>query len=80
MLIAGEGLILNVASLAGIHTCYLGGMIYSSVTAAAIYLTRFLSFELTNTGVRVSVLISGEVDTPIMDKRPVPPTPPIAPR
>ncbi|NJR13074.1 MAG: hypothetical protein HC779_00535 [Phyllobacteriaceae bacterium] len=31
-------------------------------------------FELTNTGVRASVLIPGEVDTPIMDNRPIPPT------
>lgn len=73
MLEAGDGVILNVASLAGLGTSYLGGMIYSSVKAAVIHFTRFLSFELTNTGVRASVLIPGEVDTPIMDNRPVPP-------
>lgn len=74
MLEAGEGTILNVASLAGVHTSYLGGMTYSAVKAAVIHFTRFLNFELTNTGVRASVLIPGEVDTPIMDNRPVPPT------
>lgn len=74
MLQAGDGLIVNVASLAGVHTSYLGGMIYSAVKAAVIHFTRFLTFELTNTGVRASVLIPGEVDTPIMDNRPIPPT------
>lgn len=74
MLEAGEGTVLNVASLAGIHTGYLGGMIYSSVKAAVIHFTKFLTFELHNTGVRASVLIPGEVDTPIMDNRPIPPT------
>ncbi len=74
MLEAGEGTVLNVASLAGIHTGYLGGMIYSTVKAAVIHFTKFLTFELNNTGVRASVLIPGEVDTPIMDNRPIPPT------
>jgi NADP-dependent 3-hydroxy acid dehydrogenase YdfG len=74
MLEVGEGIVINVASLAGVHTSYLGGMIYSTVKAAVIHFTRFLTFELTNTGVRASVLIPGEVDTPIMDNRPIPPT------
>jgi NADP-dependent 3-hydroxy acid dehydrogenase YdfG len=74
MLQTGAGIIINVASLAGVSTSYLGGMIYSAVKAAVIHFTRFLNFELTNTGVRASVVIPGEVDTPIMDNRPVPPT------
>jgi NAD(P)-dependent dehydrogenase (short-subunit alcohol dehydrogenase family) len=74
MLEAGDGIVINVASMAGIATSYLGGMIYSSVKAAVIHFTRFLNFELTNTGVRASVLIPAEVDTPIMDNRPIPPT------
>jgi NADP-dependent 3-hydroxy acid dehydrogenase YdfG len=75
MLAARQGTIINVASLAGVHTSYLGGMIYSTVKAAVIHFTRFLNFELTNTGVRASVVIPGEVDTPIMDNRPIPPSP-----
>ena len=74
MLDAGVGTIINVASFAGVGTSYLGGMIYSSVKAAVIHFTRFLNFELHNTGVRASVLIPGEIDTPIMDNRPIPPT------
>lgn len=74
MLEAGEGTVLNVAPLAGVHTGYLGGMIYSTVKAGVIHFTKFLTFELNNTGVRASVLVPGEIDTPIMDKRPIPPT------
>src|SRR4029077_9819625 len=37
MLEAGAGTIINVASLAGVHTSYLGGMIYSAVKAAVIH-------------------------------------------
>ena len=74
MIEAGEGTVLNVASLAGIHTGYLGGMIYSTVKAAVIHFTKFITFELNNTGVRACVLIPGEIDTPIMDNRPIPPS------
>jgi NAD(P)-dependent dehydrogenase (short-subunit alcohol dehydrogenase family) len=73
MLAAGVGTVLNVASLAGVSTSYLGGMIYSAVKAGVIHFTRFLNFELHNSGVRACVLIPGEVDTPIMDNRPIPP-------
>ncbi len=71
MIEAGEGTVLNVASLAGVNTSYLGGMIYSTVKAAVIHFTKFLTFELHNTGVRASVLIPGI--SPIMDNRPIPP-------
>ena len=73
MLEAGEGTVLNVASLAGVSTSYLGGMIYSTVKAGVIHFTKFLNFELHNSGVRAGVLVPGEVDTPIMDNRPIPP-------
>ena len=34
---------------------------------------KFLNNEFNNTGIRASVVIPGEVDTPILTKRPVPP-------
>ncbi len=42
--------------------------------AAVINFTEFLNTELRNTGIRASVVIPGEVDTPILDKRPIPPS------
>ncbi len=74
MLEAKEGTIINVASLAGVNPGLLGGMIYSAAKAGVINFTAFLNAEFKNTGIRASVVIPGEVDTPILDKRPVPPS------
>ncbi|MCH8184487.1 MAG: SDR family oxidoreductase [Chloroflexi bacterium] len=74
MLEAGEGTIINVSSLAGLNPGLIGGMVYSAAKAAVINFTGFLNIEFRNTGVRASVVIPGEIDTPIMDKRPVPPS------
>jgi NADP-dependent 3-hydroxy acid dehydrogenase YdfG len=49
-------------------------MIYSAAKAAVINFTQFLSNEFVNSGVRFSVVIPGEIDTPILSKRPVPPS------
>ena len=59
---------------AGVNASMLAGMAYSAAKAAVINFTAYLNAELRNTGIRASVLIPGEVDTPIMDKRPVVPT------
>ena len=74
MLEAGEGTIINVSSLAGSNPGLIGGMVYSAAKAAVINFTGFLNAEFRHTGVRASVVIPGEIDTPIMDKRPVPPS------
>ena len=73
MLEARSGTIVNISSMAGINPGLLGGMTYSAVKAAVINFTGFLNEELKNTGVRASVVIPGEVDTPILDNRPVVP-------
>ena len=73
MISAEEGTIINVASIAGLSPSNLGGMIYSAVKAAVINFTGFLNDDLKNTGIRASVVIPGEVDTPILATRPIPP-------
>ena len=74
MLEAGEGTIINVSSLAGSNPGLVGGMVYSAAKAAVINFTGFLNVEFRNTGVRASVVIPGEIDTPILEKRPIPPS------
>ena len=74
MLEAREGTIINVSSLAGSNPGLVGGMVYSAAKAAVINFTGFLNAEFRNTGVRASVVIPGEIDTPILDKRPIPPS------
>ncbi len=73
MLEADSGTIVNISSLAGVTPGLLGGMIYSAVKAAVINFTGFLNDEYKDTGVRASCVIPGEVDTPILDNRPVVP-------
>ena len=74
MLERGEGTIINVSSLAGVNSGLLAGMAYGAAKAAVINFTGFLNAEFKNTGVRASVVIPGEVDTPILDGRPVNPS------
>ncbi|MYC06150.1 MAG: SDR family oxidoreductase [Chloroflexi bacterium] len=69
----GEGTIINVSSMAGVNASLLAGMAYSAAKAAVINFTAFLNTELKNTGIRSSVVIPGEVDTPILDNRPIVP-------
>ena len=73
MLEADSGTIVNVSSLAAVNPGLLGGMIYSAVKAAVINFTGFLNEEFKDTGIRASCVIPGEVDTPILDNRPVVP-------
>ena len=74
MLEAKEGMIINVSSLAGVSPSPFSGLAYGAAKAAVINFTTFLNAEFRNTGVRASVVIPGEVATPIMDLRPVPPS------
>ena len=72
MLKAKQGTIINVSSLAGVTPGPFSGLAYGPAKAAVINFTEFLNVDLRNTGIRASVIIPGEVDTPILDKRPVP--------
>ena len=74
MLKAQRGTIINIASVAGVNPSLLAGLAYSAAKAAVINFTGFLNKDLENTGIRSSVVIPGEVDTPILDNRPTPPS------
>ncbi|MCZ6678575.1 MAG: SDR family NAD(P)-dependent oxidoreductase [Candidatus Poribacteria bacterium] len=73
MLEAKRGTIINVSSLAGVTPGPFSGFAYGAAKAAVINFTTFLNVEFQNTGIRASVVIPGEVATPILDKRPTPP-------
>lgn len=75
MLEAECGTIINVSSLAGTNvTGPFSGFAYGAAKAAVINFTQFLNADLRNTGIRASVVVPGEVATPILDNRPVPPS------
>ena len=73
MLKAKKGTIINVSSLAALDPVPIGGMAYSAAKSAVVNFTEFLNNEFGDTNIRASVVIPGEVNTPILDKRPIPP-------
>jgi NADP-dependent 3-hydroxy acid dehydrogenase YdfG len=74
MLEAKQGTIINVSSLAAQYPSPFSGVAYGPAKAAVINFTDFLNTEFRNTGIRASVVVPGEVATPIMDLRPTPPS------
>ena len=73
MLKARCGTIINISSLAAVTPGPFSGFAYGAAKAAVINFTEFLNVDLRNTGIRASVVVPGEVATPILDKRPIPP-------
>ena len=70
-----DGLIVNVSSWAGRFPSALTGPAYNATKRAVIALTESINMEECGRGIRASSILPGEVATPILDKRPVPPSP-----
>jgi NADP-dependent 3-hydroxy acid dehydrogenase YdfG len=70
-----EGLIINVSSWFGRYWNTLGGPGYNATKHAVVALTETLNVEEAANGIRATCILPGEVATPILEKRPVPPSP-----
>jgi NADP-dependent 3-hydroxy acid dehydrogenase YdfG len=70
-----DGLVINVSSWAGRHPSTLTGPGYNATKHAVIALTESINMEECANGIRATALLPGEAATPILEKRPVPPTP-----
>ena len=68
-----DGLIINISSVAGKRAVLLGGVAYNASKFAMTALGTTVSEEVKDLGIRVTNIYPGEVNTPILDKRPVPP-------
>jgi len=68
-----EGLIINVSSWFGRYTNLLGGPGYNATKHAVVALTESINIEECMNGIRATSILPGEVATPILEKRPVPP-------
>ena len=67
-----DGLIINVSSVAGVRASVLGGVAYSASKFAMTALGTTVAVEEKNNGIRITNVYPGEVETPILDARPVP--------
>lgn len=67
-----DGLIVNVNSTSGIRAGVLGGVAYSASKFAMAALGITVAQEVRELGIRITNIYPGEVDTPILEQRPVP--------
>ncbi|WP_437224302.1 SDR family oxidoreductase [Planctomicrobium sp. SH661] len=67
-----DGLIINISSVAGLRSGPLGGVAYNASKFAMTALGTCVGLEERQNGIRVTNVYPGEVETPILDLRPVP--------
>jgi len=67
------GTIVTVSSVAGIRPGLMGGVPYSAAKAAVRNLMGHIHSEHRDKGIRATTILPAEVDTPILDRRPLPP-------
>ena len=68
-----DGLVINISSWAGKYLSSLVGPAYTSSKHAVVAMTADLNKEECVNGIRACAICPAEVDTPILDRRPVPP-------
>jgi NADP-dependent 3-hydroxy acid dehydrogenase YdfG len=69
-----DGLIINVSSWAGVFNARLTGAAYNGSKHAVTAMTETINMEECANGIRACAICPAEVATPIMDRRPVPPS------
>lgn len=67
-----QGLIFNISSVAGKRALPLAGPAYAASKFAATALGTAVGLEERANGIRITNIYPGEVDTPLLDQRPVP--------
>ena len=69
-----DGLIINISSWAGRYASVLTGPAYNATKRGVIAISESINMEECMHGIRATSILPGEVATPIMEKRPVPPS------
>jgi NADP-dependent 3-hydroxy acid dehydrogenase YdfG len=67
-----SGTIINVSSIAGKRAIALGGIAYSASKFAMTAMSTCVANEVAEDGIRITNLYPGEVNTPLLEERPVP--------
>ncbi|MEO7910579.1 MAG: SDR family oxidoreductase [Roseiflexaceae bacterium] len=68
----GDGLIINISSISGRRASTLAGAAYSASKHALNALSKVVSQEEEQHGIRSTIISPGDINTPLLDKRPVP--------
>ena len=68
------GVLIHISSWAGQFLNNIAGAGYTSAKAALIAMSHTINMEESASGLRSTVIIPAEVETPILNTRPVPPT------
>ena len=69
-----DGVIINISSWAGVYTSAMVGAAYNGSKAAVVSLTETINMEECINGIRACAICPAEVATPILDRRPIPPS------
>ena len=69
-----SGLVINISSTSGKRAAPLGGVAYNASKFAMAALGTSATEDERKNGIRVTTIFPGEVDTPILDDRPTPPS------
>jgi len=69
-----DGLVINISSWAGVYHATLTGAAYNASKHAVTAMTETVNMEEGINGIRACAICPAEVATPIMDRRPVPPS------
>jgi len=67
------GLVINISSTAGLRAGHLGGVAYNASKFAMNALGTSAAGDELKNNIRITTICPGEVDTPILDDRPIPP-------
>lgn len=71
----GGGTIINISSIAGLQASMVSGAAYVASKFGMRGLTQSINVEEQQYGIRACAISPGEINTPIIDKRPVPSSP-----
>ncbi|MEQ1861980.1 MAG: SDR family oxidoreductase [Chthoniobacteraceae bacterium] len=71
----GAGTIVNIISDAAKQASPKAGPAYSMSKAGMVGLTQAINAEERDRGIRACAILPGDIDTPLLDKRPAPPPP-----
>jgi NADP-dependent 3-hydroxy acid dehydrogenase YdfG len=69
-----DGLVINISSWAGKYTSAMVGAAYNGSKHAVVSLTETINMEECINGIRACAICPAEVATPILDRRPIPPS------